>query len=194
MAKEKRAAWFKMFRHTRAAIEVISDEDAGRAIKEALRYFDGDEVDTDSMTPQSVIAFSLFRVSIDEANRDYEEAAENGRKGAEKRHNARKQTGTHHDDSLGSLSPPKGTYRDPKPPLAPLREAEAEADANIEERSAANIIINNKAAAEFSEIPDEDLTDEQVLEKYADVPYDQKPLSWYNARKRVCFNQMEQIK
>lgn len=191
MAKEKRASWWKMFRHQRQTVEAVSDADAGAAIKAAFRYFDGETVDQSELSPVAWIVFITMRGYIDESVRDFQETSEKNRRKVMKRWNP-----VPDDTAVYSGIPENTAVCDSIPPYTnhTEAEAEAEADANIEERSAANIIINNKAAAEFSEIPDEDLTDEQVMEKYADVPYDQKPLSWYNARKRICFNQMEQIK
>lgn len=46
MSKPKRATWWKMLYHQRAAIESIPDEEVGRGLKAAFRYFDGEEIST----------------------------------------------------------------------------------------------------------------------------------------------------
>ena len=72
MSKEKRATWWKMLYHQRAAISSVSDEDAGKGLKAAFAYFDGDEVDTDSLTPGAFTVFCVIRPYIDESIRDFE--------------------------------------------------------------------------------------------------------------------------
>lgn len=85
MAKPKRATWWKMFAHQRAALESISDEDVGKGLKAAFRYFDGDEIGPEDLTPQAFTVFCVMRPYIDESMRDYEESVKNGRKGASER-------------------------------------------------------------------------------------------------------------
>ena len=45
MSKPKRATWWKMLYHQRAAIESVPDEEVGKGLKAAFRYFDGEELD-----------------------------------------------------------------------------------------------------------------------------------------------------
>lgn len=78
MAKEKRATWWKMFAHQRAAIESVSDEEAGKGLKAAFAYFDGEDVDT-GMTPAAFTVFCVMRPYIDEAKADYQERVQRGR-------------------------------------------------------------------------------------------------------------------
>lgn len=85
MAKEKRATWWKMFSHQRAAIESVSDEDAGSGLKAAFRYFDGETIAQDELTSQAFTVFCVIRPYIDESRRDYEEAVTKGKEGADKR-------------------------------------------------------------------------------------------------------------
>lgn len=85
MAKEKRATWWKMFYHQRAAIENVSDEDAGQGLKAAFRYFDGEDVSPEKLTQAAFIVFCVMRPYIDESKRDYTEAVENGKRGGDKR-------------------------------------------------------------------------------------------------------------
>ena len=80
MAKEKRAAWWKMFYHQRAAIESISDVDVGKGLKAAFRYFDGEEISPDELTQAAFTVFCVIRPYIDESLRDYQSSVENGRK------------------------------------------------------------------------------------------------------------------
>lgn len=85
MAKPKRATWWRMLYHQRAAVESVSDEDAGQGLKAAFRYFDGGDVRPEDLTPQAFTVFCVMRPYIDESIRNYEESASNGRKGAAKR-------------------------------------------------------------------------------------------------------------
>ena len=85
MAKEKRATWWKMFYHQRSAIESVSDAAAGSGLKAAFRYFDGEDVDPDDLTPSAFTVFCIIRPYIDESRRDYENSVANGRDGAVKR-------------------------------------------------------------------------------------------------------------
>ena len=85
MSKEKRATWWKMFYHQRAAIESVSNEDAGKGLKAAFRYFDGEDTSKDELTPAAFTVFCVMRPYIDESIRDYDEAVSNGRNGGNKR-------------------------------------------------------------------------------------------------------------
>lgn len=38
---------------------------------------------------------------------------------------------------------------------------------------------------------DEDLTDEEIMEKYENLPYGEKPPIWYNAKRRIYLKQMD---
>lgn len=83
MAKPKRATWWKMFNHQRAAIASISDEDVGKGLKAAFAYFDGEDVEQIGLSPAAFTVFCVMRPYIDESMRDYEESVKNGQKGAE---------------------------------------------------------------------------------------------------------------
>lgn len=111
MAKEKRATWWKMFYHQRAAIESVNNEDAGAGLKAAFRYFDGEDISPDSLTAQAFTVFCVIRPYIDESFQDYNSCIENGKRGAKNR--------------WGSNSPPIDPH---SPPIGCLREAEADAD------------------------------------------------------------------
>lgn len=74
-----------MFYHQRAAVESVSDDDAGKGLKAAFRYFDGEEIDPKSLTQAAFTVFCVMRPYIDESRRDYEASVQNGRKGASER-------------------------------------------------------------------------------------------------------------
>ena len=82
MAKEKRATWWKMFYHQRAAIESVSDAEAGKGLKAAFRYFDGEPVEAKDLTQAAFTVFCVMRPYIDESKRDYEARVNDGRNGA----------------------------------------------------------------------------------------------------------------
>lgn len=85
MAKEKRATWWKMLYHQRAAISSVSDADAGLGLKAAFAYFDGEDIDSMNLTPGAFTVFCVIRPYIDESMRDFENSVMCGRKGAENR-------------------------------------------------------------------------------------------------------------
>lgn len=85
MAKLKGPTWWKMLKHQRPIIEAVTDADAGLGIKTAFRYFDGEDIDPDTLTQGAFMVFSVIRPYIDESKQDYENAVLNGNKGAQKR-------------------------------------------------------------------------------------------------------------
>ena len=85
MAKEKRPTWWKMFYHQRAAIESVSNEDAGKGLKAAFRYFDGEQIEPNELTQAAFTVFCVMRPYIDESKRDYEARVNDGRNGAKTR-------------------------------------------------------------------------------------------------------------
>ena len=99
MSKLKRAVWWKMFSNQRYAIESLTDEDAGRGLKLAFRYFDGEDIDFASVKQGAFTAFCVMKPYMDEAQADYEKFVADGRKGAEKRWN---------DNRKPPYSPPIG--------------------------------------------------------------------------------------
>ena len=83
MAKGKRATWWKMFYHQRAAVESVSDSDAGQGLKAAFRYFDGEDIESKSLTQAAFTVFCVIRPYIDEARDDYNARVERGRESQE---------------------------------------------------------------------------------------------------------------
>jgi hypothetical protein len=76
--KEKRATWWKMLYHQRAAISSVSDADAGVGLKAAFAYFDGEEIDTAQLTPGAFTVFCVIRPYIDEDRSRYEKRCREG--------------------------------------------------------------------------------------------------------------------
>lgn len=85
MSKEKRATWWKMLYHQRAAISSVSDSDAGLGLKTAFAYFDGEDIDPANLTQGAFTVFCVIRPYIDESIRDFENSVASGKKGSEKR-------------------------------------------------------------------------------------------------------------
>ena len=112
MAKAKRATWWKMFHHQRAVVDSVSDEDVGKGLKAAFRYFDGEEIPAD-LTGAAFTVFCVMRPYIDEAQSDYMSRVEDGRRGSEIRWNG---------------SPPIGCDTHPKDASGYDGEAEADAE------------------------------------------------------------------
>lgn len=70
-----------MFYHQRAAIESVLDEDAGKGLKAAFRYFDGEEISPGDLSPAAFTVFCVMRPYMDESRQSYEKAVEDGKKG-----------------------------------------------------------------------------------------------------------------
>jgi len=85
MAKTKRPTWWKMFYHQRSVISSVSDADAGKGLKAAFAYFDGEEINAKDMTPSAFTVFCVMKPYIEESKQDYKASVENGRNGAKNR-------------------------------------------------------------------------------------------------------------
>lgn len=83
MRKRKRATWFKCFLSSKATIDAVPDENAGKGLKAAFAYFESKkEPELDTL---SNVVFCAMRPYIDEAFDDYASRVQDGRNGAEKR-------------------------------------------------------------------------------------------------------------
>ena len=83
MAKERRAQWFKLFRHQKSLIDSVSDQVAGEALKACFAYFETGELK--DMEPLTFAVFSAIRPYIDESLEDYRKSQEYGHKGSSER-------------------------------------------------------------------------------------------------------------
>ena len=79
MAKQERAAWFKVFLHHKPFINEMTDEELGRAYRTAMEYFDNRTELPLERTERFL--FLMMKEHIDEAIADYETKKENGKKG-----------------------------------------------------------------------------------------------------------------
>lgn len=87
MKKKKGPTWWKMLKFQRPMIESVSDADAGKGLKAAFQYFDGEDV-YDYLLPQGARSvFFMMRAYIDESKQEYEKAVSNGQTGASARWN-----------------------------------------------------------------------------------------------------------
>lgn len=91
MAKEKKAAWFRMCLHQRSLMEAVPDETLGRAMKAVMLYFD--EGETEDLQPLENAVFQALKPWVDMATEDYRQSIENGKKATRKK-------------AEGTLSPP----------------------------------------------------------------------------------------
>lgn len=92
--KEGRPSWFKMFLSQKALIDSVSDEVAGKALKQAFNYFEiGEKKDSATLAPKmdslTFAVFSTIKPYIDESFDDYIARAKDGKEGADKRWNKR---------------------------------------------------------------------------------------------------------
>ena len=84
MAKrERRATWFKCFLSSKATVDAVPDENAGKGLKAAFQYFESGKIP--ELDPLSNVVFCAMRPYIDEAVTDYDNAVAAGRRGAETR-------------------------------------------------------------------------------------------------------------
>lgn len=82
MAKKTgRPFWFKIDMSVKPLFDAIPDEDAGRAIKAALEYFETRELDLVSLEPLTLAAFLAVKGFVDDSYSEYEQRIENGKKG-----------------------------------------------------------------------------------------------------------------
>ena len=131
MAKEKRATWWKMFYHQRAVIDSVSDEDAGAGLKAAFRYFDGEDIPPESLSPQAFTVFCVIRPYIDESFQDYETFSNAGKKGMKNRWGKDNPLITHDN-----------------PDITPYNEAEAEALSRSIKQDNVILTDNNREGAD----------------------------------------------
>lgn len=77
-----RPFWFKLDMSVKPLIDAIPDENAGRAIKAALEYFETRQaVSSQDTDPLTLAAFLAMKGSVDNAYSEYEQRIENGKKG-----------------------------------------------------------------------------------------------------------------
>lgn len=82
MAKKTgRPFWFKIDMSVKPLFDAIPDENAGRAIKAALEYFETRELDLLSLEPLTLAAFMAVKGFVDDSYSEYEQRIENGKKG-----------------------------------------------------------------------------------------------------------------
>lgn len=82
--REKRATWFKCFLSSKATIDAVPDENAGRGLKAAFAYFQNKSVP--ALDPLSNVVFCAMRPYIDEAFEDYSNSQKYGHDGANARY------------------------------------------------------------------------------------------------------------
>ena len=87
MAKEKKAAWFKLYLHNKAVMQAVPNDVLGAAMKGIMDYFD--EGVEPEMDPLTKVVFMSMRPFVDEANAQYEKDIESGKKSAQKRKEAK---------------------------------------------------------------------------------------------------------
>lgn len=86
VAKKKigHASWFKLYLNHGPVLNAVSDEDAGRAIKAALRYLETGQPPSEIESAPGIV-FAALKPSIDEAIDDYRRKSEGGKAGNNKR-------------------------------------------------------------------------------------------------------------
>ena len=109
MAREKRAAWFKLGYHLRPAAEVCSDAEIGAALRAALRRFDGEAVDERELPGKALVLFALLGDAVDEALSEYNAAVSAGKR-------------------RGGPQPPSRPLRGPQGPSGSLTEEDKDGE------------------------------------------------------------------
>ena len=130
MAKEKKAAWFRMCLHQRSLMEAVPDETLGRAMKAVMLYFD--EGETKDLQPLENAVFQALKPWVDMATEDYKQSIENGKKAAKKKAEA-------------TLSPPDTPSKEPT-----HKEKEEEQDKEQEEEQEKEKEVREKEKEEES--------------------------------------------
>ena len=103
-------SWFKLWVHHRPLFDAVTDDVAGRVLKNALCYLAEDRIPP--MGQLETVVFSAIQADIDEARSDYMLNVENGRRGGRPR------------KAVSEKPPLRGGYH----PLAGVREGEGERD------------------------------------------------------------------
>lgn len=85
MGKSKRATWFKCFLSSKATIDAVPDENAGKGLKAAFAYFEN--MKEPELDPLSNVVFCAMRPYIDESFSDYAARVQDGKNGANIRKN-----------------------------------------------------------------------------------------------------------
>lgn len=132
MAKQTRAAWFKIFLHYKPFINEMTNEELGNAYRAAMEYFD-----TQTELPLSRserFLFLMMKESIDEAFDDYEVKKENGKKGGRPKNQKEPEV------ISGSEEKANKTEADADAEA----EADADADADAEVRKEAEAVVRQK--------------------------------------------------
>lgn len=85
--RERRPAWFKMYRHQGAMIDSVPDEVLGKVVKDVFRYFETGEIPEQSYLER--VVFSAMKMGVDESNEDFlahrEKNAQNAKRRWEKK-------------------------------------------------------------------------------------------------------------
>ncbi len=85
--RERRPAWFKMYRHQGAMIDSVPDEVLGKVVKDVFRYFETGEIPEQSYLER--VVFSAMKMGVDESNGDFlahrEKNAQNAKRRWEKK-------------------------------------------------------------------------------------------------------------
>ena len=87
MAKKSgRPFWFKIDMSIKPLLDAVPDENAGRAIKAALEYFETRQsVFPNDDDPLTLAPFIAMKTAVDDAYSEYEQRIENGKKGGRPR-------------------------------------------------------------------------------------------------------------
>ena len=79
----KAASYWKMWFYQREVFDLVSDEEAGEALKLAFRYFDGEDVDTAPLSPGALAAYNSLKRKLDESIEAYKAAVKFGKQGGD---------------------------------------------------------------------------------------------------------------
>ncbi len=113
--KSQGPAWFKLWLHHRPLIDAVPDDVAGRVLKAALNYLATGRIMP--LEQLEMVVFSAIKADIDDAQADYMQDVENGKRGGRPKKN-------------GKEKPP---VREGYPPLPTVREGDGEGERDGEE-------------------------------------------------------------
>lgn len=85
--KNKRPTWWKIHDYQKNGIEYFSDEDVGAGFKAALKCFEGETINPNTLSQGAFTVFMILKIGIDDSMKKYQSAVESGKNGAENRWN-----------------------------------------------------------------------------------------------------------
>lgn len=78
----KGLSWFRVYASVKGALDIVSDEAAGKALKATLSYFETGEEPTD-LSIEAKIIFGILKQGADDSLSEFQARVNDGKRGAE---------------------------------------------------------------------------------------------------------------